>query len=161
MNWIKAGGSALFLAELGVPAQSEFNFILSPLCGIEVNSDNVKDLTHKFPYGQQNGIRTGVVFDHPATQSVSELAFFTTDSLPSLKITGDKAIIIVEGEQQAYSIVYSHNPPLAAAAECEDGRVVVVTGSNNRNCYTFGDLSLGINDNPLFLSNIIAWLSHQ
>ena len=121
----------------------------------------MKDLTHKFPYGQQSAIRTGVIFDHPATQGLSELAFFTTDGLPSLKITGDKAIIIVAGEQQAFSVSYSQNPPLAAAAECEDGRIIVVTGPNNRSGYTFGDLSLGLNDNSLFLSNIITWLSHQ
>jgi hypothetical protein len=161
VNWIQSGGSALFLAELGVPARTEFNSILSILCGIEVNSDNVKDPNHKFPYGQQDGIRTSVIFEHPTTQNVSQLAFFTTDGLPSLKVTGDNAIIIVEGEQEAYSINYANNPPLAAAAECEAGRIVVVTGSNNRNSYTFGDLYMGLDDNESFLSNIIGWLSHQ
>lgn len=160
-DWIKAGGSALFLVEPGIQGQTLTNYILSPLCGIEVNNDSMKDPVNKFLYASQKGILTKVIHEHPITQNVSELAFFTVDGLPSLKVTGDRAETIVEGEQDAYSIFYAHNPPLAAVAECEQGRIVVVTGSGDRFSYTFGDRCIGIAHNQAFLLDIINWLAHK
>lgn len=160
-DWLKAGGNALFLVEPGIQGQTLTNYILSPLCGIEINNDNVRDPVHKFLYASQAGILTKVIHEHPTTRNVSELAFFTVDGLPSLKVTGDRAETIVEGEQDSYSIFYSHNPPLAAVGEGELGRIVVVTGSGDRYSYTFGDRCIGIADNQAFLLDIINWLAHK
>jgi hypothetical protein len=160
-DWLKAGGGALFLVEPGIQGETLTNNMLSPLCGIEVNNDNVKDPANKFVYALQEGILTRVIHEHPITQNVHELAFFTMDGLPSLKVTDDRAETIVEGEQDCYSIFYTHNPPLAAAAECEQGRIVAVTGSGDRYSFTFGDRCIGIADNQEFLLDIINWLAHK
>ena len=160
-EWLQAGGGALFLVEPGIQGETLTNSMLSPLCGIEVNNDNVKDPANKFLYGLQEGILTTVIQEHPATRNVNELAFFTVDGLPSLKVTDDRAETIVEGEQDCYSIFYTHNPPLAAAAECGQGRIVVVTGSGDRYSFTFGDRCISIADNQAFLLDIINWLAHE
>jgi hypothetical protein len=160
-EWVRSGGSALFLADPGLSARTELNSLLSPLYGIKVNNDQVKDPDHLFTYAAENGITTTVTLEHPITQGISELAFFTVDGLPSLNISDGRTTVIVEGEEESFSVLYSHNPPLAAAAEHAGGRVVVVSGSQDRNYHTFGDRSLALADNEAFLSNIIGWLAHS
>ncbi len=155
-DWVKAGGGALFLVETGLRIVTTTNYILLPLCGIVVNNDNVNDLVNKFLYGRQSGICTTAVAEHPTTQNISELAFSTLDWLPSLTITSHAAEVVVQGERNAYSIHYAQDPPLAAAAQCSAGRVVVVSGAQ-----PFSTDMIALSDNQLFLINIIDWLAHR
>lgn len=160
-EWVRSGGSALFLAEPGLSSLTQFNGILSPLYGVAVNDDQVKDPDHLFVYATQNGITTTAILEHPITNGVSELQFFTEDGLPSLTVTDDETATLVEGEIEAFSAIYGQSPPLAAAGEHAGGRVVVVCGSNDKNSRTFGDRCLSLADNGLFLSNIVDWLAHK
>ena len=160
-EWIRSGGSALFLAEPGLPSRTQFNAILSPLYEVTINDDQVKDPDHLFVYATQNGITTTAILEHPITNGVSELQFFTEDGLPSLTVTDGDTATIVEGEREAFSAIHSQSPPLAAAGEHAGGRVVVVCGSNDRDSYTFGDRCLSLADNELFLANSVDWLAHR
>lgn len=163
VDWIKAGGSALFAIQDNRPYddnRANYNSMLLPLYGIQINDDDVEDNTHLWSEWGIRGISTSVIFEHPTTRSVSLLKFIDAEYkyLPSLTITHDNTQVIVQGEPDAYSEYYSYNPPLAAAAEHMGGRVIVVTGSHQ---HSFEDSHIGRANNQLFFWNIIEWLSHK
>ncbi len=156
MDWVEAGGGVLFLVEKGLTSVTIANSVLTPLCGIQVNNDNVADPEHRFPYGRQQALYATPAGEHPTTRNVSELGFLTTDGLQSLTVAAGGAQVIVDGAQSAYSVIHPSNPPLAAAAESGQGRVVVVSGVE-----TFSDGIVGYGDNLLFLENIASWLARS
>ena len=162
VDWIEAGGSALFAIHSCSDCSfgdTDFNSMLLPLYGIQVNDDAVTDPIHISDSGSILGnIYTGVINEHLTTQNVSKLEFMDFQQLPSLKLSDDNTETIVQGEKDAYSEYYTSNPPLAAAAEHKGGRVIVVTGSWY---HTFSDRIIEFSDNQLFFLNIINWLAHK
>jgi hypothetical protein len=162
IQWVKAGGSALFLVDANYG--QNLNPILVPLYGISVNDDTVSDDHHYVPEPHCVCIKSGEIIAHPTTQNVQAVTFMLYPpgvnyaGPPSLTVTDEQTTVIVKGIEDAHSKYYTHSPPLAAVAEHRGGRVVVVTG---KYVHPFQDGCASFPDNLLFLLNIANWLAHK
>jgi hypothetical protein len=148
-DWIKAGGSVLFLITRDQVAFC--NSILLPLYGIQANDDYIRDTTHS----SSCGLYTTLITAHPTTANVQKFSTFGI----SLKVVDPRTKVIVQGEEDAYSQYYTHRPPLVAVAEHKGGRIVAV--SCQENSFPFGNERISCSDNQLFFLNIINWLAHK
>jgi len=158
-DWIQAGGGALFLHILwgsaynpsGQGWRKAANAVLVPGAGIQVDDSGIQDPENEIGEGHRF---TEQIHTHPATDGVQKIVFQDEDfSVTPINPDDPKVTILVTGEKQAYNDLYRRNPPLAAAAEAGQGRVIAI------GCRAALASDINMGDNRLFALRAVEWLA--
>ena len=158
-NWIQEGGGALFLPILwgtahnpsGQGWRKAANAVLTSVAGIRVDDSSVQDPRNEDKEGH---LFTEQILAHPSTEGVRRIVFSDNDSsVTPLNPNDPQVAILVTGEEGAHNDYYTHNPPIAVAAEASQGRVITI----GCRAALASDINLG--DNRLFALGAVEWLA--
>jgi len=160
-NWIRAGGGALFLHILwgsahnpsGQGWRKAANAVLTPVAGIRVDDSGIQDPVNEAFEGRRF---TRQINAHPATDGVRRIVFDDDDfSVTPINPSDPKVAILVTGEEDAYNNYYRHKPPIAVAAEANQGRVMAI------GCKAAFAWDINMGDNQLFALRSVEWLARR
>jgi len=160
-NWIQAGGGALFLHILwgsahnpsGQGWRKAANAVLTPVAGIRVDDSSIQDPTNEAFEGRRF---TRQIHAHPATDGVQRIVFDDDDfSVTPINPNDPRITILVTGEEDAHNNTYSHKPPIAVAAEANQGRVIAI------GCKAAFAWDINMADNQLFALRAVEWLARR
>ncbi len=160
-DWIQAGGGALFLHILwgsahnpsGQGWREAANAVLTPVAGVRVDDSGIQDPRNETWEGRRF---TEQIHTHPATDGVRRIVFSDNDfSVTPTNPNDPKVTILVTGEEDAHNDYYTHNPPMAVAAEARQGRVIAI------GCRTAFAWDINAGDNQLFALRAVEWLARR
>jgi hypothetical protein len=168
-NWIQAGGGALFVHILwgsahnpsGQGWREAANAVLTSVAGISVDDSGIQDPKNEAGEGRRF---TEQIHTHPATDGVRRIVFDDNDlSVSPIKPNDPRVTILVTGEEDAHNNHYRHNPPMAVAAEANQGPVLSlpkgrVIAIGCRAAFAW-DINMG--DNQLFALRAVEWLARR
>ncbi len=160
-SWIQAGGGALFLHILwgsahnpsGQGWREAANAVLASVVGIRVDDSGIQD-----PENEAEGGRlfTEQINSHPATAGVGRIIFDDDDfSVTPINADDPRITVLVTGEEDAHNDYYRHKPPMAVAAEANQGQVIAI---GCRSAFAW-DINMG--DNQLFALGAVEWLARR
>ena len=167
IEWVKQGGSLLYLVNSSDKERSSANYILQPLADIQINDDRITDPVHFVPewynVAELSGITTTLFNSHAVTNNLTKLVFPSNPC--SIKMLSDKYTPVVYGEESASSTQYPNKPPLAVLASNNNGRIIVIASKrpieNNYPQTIFDNYAIGKGSNQVFFNNCINWLAHK
>jgi hypothetical protein len=160
-DWIQAGGGALFLHILwgsahnpsGQGWREAANAVLTSVAGIRVDDSGIQDPENEAGEGRRF---TEQIHAHPATDGVRRIVFDDNDfSVTSINPNDPEVTILVTGEDDAYNDYYGHKPPLAVAAEANQGRVIAI------GCRAAFAWDINMGDNQLLALRAVEWLARR
>jgi hypothetical protein len=160
-DWIRAGGGAMFLHigwgsahnPSGQSWREAANAVLSSVAGIKVDDSGIQDPKNEAWGGR---LFTRQIHAHPATDGVRTVVFDDNDSsVTPINPNDPRIVILVRSEEDAYNDYYTHKPPIAVAAEVNDGRVIAI----GCRAALAGDIGMG--DNQLLALQVVEWLAHR
>ena len=160
-DWIQAGGGALFLHILwgsahnpsGQGWREATNAVLTSVAGIRVDDSGIQD-----PGNEAGASRrfTKQIHAHAATDGVERIVFGDDDfSITSIRPDDPRVTILATGEEDAFNRYYDRKPPLAVAAEADQGRVIAV------GCRTAFASDISMADNQRFALGVVEWLARR
>ena len=159
--WIQAGGGALFLHILwgsahnpsGQGWREAANAVLTSVAGIRVDDSGIQDPENEAGEGRRF---TEQIHVHPAIDGVRRIVFADHDfSVTPINQNDPKVAILVTGEKDAYNDHYRHKPPIAVAAEANQGRVIAI------GCRAAFAWDINMADNQLFALRVVEWLARR
>jgi hypothetical protein len=160
-DWIQAGGGALFLHILwgsahnpsGQGWRKAANAVLTSVAGIRVDDSGIQDPANEAFEGRRF---TRQIHAHPATDGVRRIVFEDDDfSVTPINLDDPKVTILVTGEEDAHNDYYRHKPPIAVAAEANQGRVIAI------GCRAAFAWDINMGDNQLFALRSVEWLARR